>query len=815
MGVLTSSLIVSLINRATAPARAIVGSLGSLQAAARRNAAQMGAMRGRLLDAAGAGYVLAKAISSPIQSAIEFQSAMADVRKVVDFPTPQAFARMSKDILQMSTRIPIAATGLAEIVAAAGQAGMKGSELTAFAEMAAKVGIAFDITAGKAGDSLAKMKTALGLTVAETGVLADGINHLSNNMASTAPDILDYMSRVGSVGKQYGFTAEQTAAIGSAMIAAGAEANVAATSFRNVGKALTKGAAATKAQRKAYKQLGLNATKVAKAMQKDAVGTLKQVLERVKALPRHMQAATLSQLFGDEARAFAPLIENMALLEQSLDLVADRANFLGSTQKEYEQRAATTGHAIQLFKNRLNALAVTVGSILLPALNSVMDVLGPMVTRLANLADKYPGVTKGVVGLVGGLVGLKIATIAARWAFLFLKGGVIDVGIAVAKAAGMVAVAAKRMRAAIVGATMLSAIGGGGLIASASAAAAKVGTIATGLGAAVAGITAPIWGTIAVVVAGIALIAAAITRYWEPISNFVSGFAGEIGSVLTDLMSGFNRFHADVSAEVGKWGEQKLIDFGEWLGIEPETMRAALEVAKTTIAENLRSIVETVKSIGSGIGNWLSDMFSVKDYSDQEEAAFRESGARLARALIDGLKSVASEIAAWASTLGGKIAEAVRSGISDLYEAGRKLLLSFWNGMKSIASEIIAWAQGVVKDIKRPFESVGKAISKVKNFFTGSPVDGAKAAGGPVAGGKTYLVGEQGPELFTPRGSGDIIPNHKLGQGDPSGVAPAGAQISFGDIHITGVESAEDIIDELKAQIADVWSGGHFDGEHA
>jgi len=40
---------------------------------------------------------------------------------------------------------------------------------------------------------------------------------------------------------------------------------------------------------------------------------------------------------------------------------------------------------------------------------------------------------------------------------------------------------------------------------------------------------------------------------------------------------------------------------------------------------------------------------------------------------------------------------------------------------------------------------------------------GGKAAGGPVSGGTTYMVGERGPELFTPSSSGTIIPNHRLG----------------------------------------------------
>ena len=42
---------------------------------------------------------------------------------------------------------------------------------------------------------------------------------------------------------------------------------------------------------------------------------------------------------------------------------------------------------------------------------------------------------------------------------------------------------------------------------------------------------------------------------------------------------------------------------------------------------------------------------------------------------------------------------------------------------------------------------------------------GARAMGGPVTSGTSYLVGEQGPELFTPSRSGAIIPNHSLGGG--------------------------------------------------
>ena len=51
---------------------------------------------------------------------------------------------------------------------------------------------------------------------------------------------------------------------------------------------------------------------------------------------------------------------------------------------------------------------------------------------------------------------------------------------------------------------------------------------------------------------------------------------------------------------------------------------------------------------------------------------------------------------------------------------------------------------------------------------------GFKAKGGPVRGGSSYVVGERGPELFTPGVSGNITPNNQMG-GSTSVVVNVGA----------------------------------------
>ena len=80
------------------------------------------------------------------------------------------------------------------------------------------------------------------------------------------------------------------------------------------------------------------------------------------------------------------------------------------------------------------------------------------------------------------------------------------------------------------------------------------------------------------------------------------------------------------------------------------------------------------------------------------------------------------------------------------------------NTMDSILKMIIA-------ELIRVFV-IQRAIGAVGTFFGFPPM----AKGGPVSAGTTYLVGEQGPELFTPGRSGGITPNHALGGGGTTNV---------------------------------------------
>ena len=66
---------------------------------------------------------------------------------------------------------------------------------------------------------------------------------------------------------------------------------------------------------------------------------------------------------------------------------------------------------------------------------------------------------------------------------------------------------------------------------------------------------------------------------------------------------------------------------------------------------------------------------------------------------------------------------------------------------------------------RQVFSQIARSLisSGVDNLTSRLNIPGFRAAGGPVKGGGSYIVGERGPELFTPKSSGMITPNNQLG----------------------------------------------------
>nr|WP_277627086.1 phage tail tape measure protein [Pseudomonas mosselii] len=384
------------------------------------------------------------AIAAPfvmgVKAAIGFESAMADVKKVVNFETPAQFKAMSDDVLNLSERLPMAAEGIAQIVAAGGQSGIAREELNQFAEDAVKMGVAFDQTASESGEMMAKWRTAFRMNQTEVVALADRINYLGNTGPANTKQISAIITEVGALGEVAGLSSAQVAAIGATMAGVGVKQDVAATGIKNFMLAMTKGSAATKSQAEAFKSLRLDSKQVAEAMQKDSQATMLDLLKRISQVDAAKRPALLTNLFGSESvAAITPLVTNLQLLSGNLTKVGDATAYAGSMEAEYKSRSETTANAMQLLQNRVTRLGITVGSMLLPPLNDFMATVGPIISGVTSLAGAHPWLIKGLLGAAVGFTVLRLATAGASAALALMNGvasmspvGMIVRGIAIA-----------------------------------------------------------------------------------------------------------------------------------------------------------------------------------------------------------------------------------------------------------------------------------------------------------------------------------------------------------------------------------------------
>jgi len=146
------------------------------------------------------------------------------------------------------------------------------------------------------------------------------------------------------------------------------------------------------------------------------------------------------------------------------------------------------------------------------------------------------------------------------------------------------------------------------------------------------------------------------------------------------------------------------------------------------------------------------------------------------------------------STAFGKVSAAIKNNEADLAPLFTlfKSVASFVRDtmgpaigtILKVAFEVLGTAiAGVITGVSRVVDFLGDMITKVKQFIQlvkDNPVvsgisglidrvfGGFRAMGGPVSSGSSYIVGERGPELFTPSRSGSIVPNHALGGGGGS-----------------------------------------------
>lgn len=223
--------------------------------------------------------------------------------------------------------------------------------------------------------------------------------------------------------------------------------------------------------------------------------------------------------------------------------------------------------------------------------------------------------------------------------------------------------------------------------------------------------------------------------------------------------------------------------------------RGTLEVVKATEARRLQLALE----------QRLYDMRNKNLPQAEMDRAIAETEEQKARAMTLIEASYRKQIDGWfgageamrkygedAANVGLQVENAMTNAFHGMEDALVQFVMTGKLSFKSLADSIVAditriiikqeiasaiggsggggWLTSLVGAGIKSFGGTD-AVATVASALPGDALDnfvslsGAFANGGTVLGDNSYLVGEKGPEIFTPNSSGTIIPNDKIGGG--------------------------------------------------
>lgn len=605
-------------------------------------------------------------VAFPVKLAVEFESAMADVKKVVDFDTPKQFKEMEQDILRLTRTIPMAGTELAKITASGGQLGVARKDLPKFTETIAKMSVAFDMAADQAGDSMAKLANVYQIPIDQIGKLGDAVNHLSNSSPAKAGDIINTLGRVDGVAKQFGLTEIQTTSLSNAFISLGKTPEIAGTAINGMlTKLMTADKQGAKFQ-KALKNMGMESKDLKKAIKENGEQALMDFLKQVGKLPKENQMGALVDLFGLEyADDVAVLVSGLETYKKSINELKKTSKdgkpaFIGSMDKEFAARSATTANNWQIFKNSLTEIGITAGSVLLPALNQLMTTIRPIINSFADWASKNPEVVSALVHLAAGFAALKVGGLMFRFVGNELSGLMVSF----------------RLAKALLGVDWLATVirfkSGIGALARIFG---VVKTAATLLGSGLMSLgrfllMSPIG--IALALLGVAAyllyknwdgVVGGAKALWQDLSNFISGVVNSIasffGTCWERIKAFFNSGIGNISAQIINWSPlglfyQSFASVMSWFGVQlPSSFTQFGANIIQGLWNGLKSKIESVKTWFAQQAASLKQTFAGVMGIHSPSRVFRRFGGWMMEGLQIGLDKGASRpIASVANTAG-------------------------------------------------------------------------------------------------------------------------------------------------------------------
>lgn len=656
--------------------------LAATRAAQQGNLDKRGDYRSGMFDTAAFGL----ALTAPIRSAVQFETAMLGIARQVEGARDESgkltdvYFSMGKQIQQLGREIPYTTTEIAGMVTAGARMGIANDGLIEFTRLAAQMATAFDEVPEELADKMGKIGNNFKIPVTEIRGLADSINYLDDNALAKGGDIIEFMNRVGGTAPMIKISAQETAAFGSALLSLGERSETASTAMNAVFSKLGAANTQSKPFRAMVKEIGLSTGDLGRGMQTDAVGTIYKVMDAIRKLPKVAKDGQTSQidavatLFGAEHwDTFSKLLEGRDELNRQLalstgntkyaeqiqdatkkaDAFAKAGKAAGSMQREFEARMQTTAAQGKTFSNALNVVAVNIGTVLLPAVNAIMAPIANIAMVIGDFASENQTLTKYVLGAAVALTALRFATLVSGFAWTFYRGALlsarlamittsINIGAMNAALAGMAATGLASATAGLAALrTRMAALSWGGVVAGARAAGAAMMAMSVTAGtSALAGMRA--FGT------GI------LTALMNPLATARGGFmalTGAIRAVGVALIANPIGLIATGIAVAGlliyqHWQQVKAFFSGFAQGV-----MAGIGPAMP--------VFEGIKNSVMGIVQWFGALLAPVNASSEQLAAATDAGRSFGEVVGSAIGSVLGIIGKVVEAIGGMTSAAM------------------------------------------------------------------------------------------------------------------------------------------------------------
>ena len=374
-------------------------------------------------------------VSNTARDLMDLSDRMGEVRKTTGF-TDDEVGRLSENLKKMDVRTSL--TSLMEISASAGQLGLKTLEdVQGFTEAANKLMIALPEMGREAATEMMRVAIATGevdkirkqlqegtvegssATAVAMEKIASTIDRLRASSASTAPEITDFVKRVGAVGAQSGITIDQVAALGSTVSSLGMRVEMSATALSRMIPAIRRNAfdvahaigMAPEALRKMFDEAGGGMNAMLEIFQhiKDA-GMDEDDIEKM--LGMGDMAEIMKELNQQGARAgivFAGLSQNVDELRRQLGVANQAYDENIAIQQEFDKMNETTAAKWERLKNQFEEMFVG---------DEAQQWLGKIIDGARVAVDVIEALQGYIVRIAAAFALWKVGVGGAIWTYL-------------------------------------------------------------------------------------------------------------------------------------------------------------------------------------------------------------------------------------------------------------------------------------------------------------------------------------------------------------------------------------------------------------